>query len=1125
MAKLKIKGNRNTLGTYNIGSGFNDVVNCIVEEPYSGKTYVGGNFTTFNELSQRCLIRLNSDGSKDTSFDIGSGFDFDGGSPGGIFSVVVDIDGKIYVGGWFGRYSGVTVGYALIKLNVDGSIATEFDISGGFNNQVTDLVLNSDRKIYAVGSFKQFSSGYQYYLIRLNTDGTKDTGFNIGIAPWLGGFNENGNLNQIELDTNQKVFVCGIVSNYNGNGIYGLIKFNIDGTVDTSFVPDITDRPSAIKLDSNNNLYAGGDATVMFGPQQGYLVRLDTGGTIDTSFDGGIKYNASVNEIDIDIDGKILVGGTFTTFNGLTQEHLLRLNTDGTKDYSFNIGRGFYSDTGDGGIYCVSSISGKTYVGGIFNTYQGISQPYFIRLNSDGSNDMSRISNNLLGFVGDSGKVQALNFNNDVFVDLSTEVILSGLTEPISFYMYLDSNNYTSVATVIYSSQYTDTVTRNVLIIFLSGNYLTVQCGEGVLEAKKVDITNFSGQTIFVEIKRTDNSGTGADITYIKFNNVEQTLVNVDTFFGIFQEFNIGVVLNLNNMEYIFKLYDATIWNLRIPGRNYWKGYPGNLDSGWVDQIGTNNGSVSGTTKTTRTIIVPKYNRLELKTDYQLEASSLFSRMTLQPSNILKYLINQTIAGLKIDGVWELGDCLYVRGVHTSQAACLNWIKNAHNSTLVNSPIFIPKQGIKGDGVSSYINNNYNPYTQGVNFTTYEASLFFRSHTLGTTNGKFLLGATQTSPLRYTTVSYYTTGGAELIYLNNYLPTNTVNISSDDILGATKTGITPINVQGYLNGYATGDTLTTTSWAGVAPYDLIELGMNQNDTKYAQYNGDITFSWYGGYLNPTKVLALNTRIKYFYDNLKLSDNYDDDAYILFLRMTSEPTTALKSLINTTIVNLKAAGIWNRLDVLYMFNLHNSQAATLNWKSQINDCAIIGTGVTFRTKVGFKGDGTSSYLRLNYDPGTAGGYYQRYDCMHGFMAATMPTSDSVIYGLRRSDNYINVQYYISANEYVHLNETGVNGFYTGTLSGNTIYQFNRTSSTSGSWYINGGSKTDFTKTAVNYVPYTSTGWHALGWNDYNTPKYSNVELSNLFAGGSLTESENTSLYNILNYFNTNVGETF
>lgn len=201
-------------------------------------------------------------------------------------------------------------------------------------------------------------------------------------------------------------------------------------------------------------------------------------------------------------------------------------------------------------------------------------------------------------------KYDVLNFNDDVFVDFGSSPILSGLTEPISFYLYLDTNNYSNYATVLYLSDATNVDTKNQLLVALKDNYLMVQCGINTsMGHQMIDITNFINRPIFVEIKRTDNIGGGADIEYIKIDGMSQFLTHSDITFGIYQQpLRIGTFYNPNNSSYVFKLYSATIWDLDIPGRNHWKGYTGNVDTGWLDQTGNNNGSVTGTVKTTRKI-------------------------------------------------------------------------------------------------------------------------------------------------------------------------------------------------------------------------------------------------------------------------------------------------------------------------------------------------------------------------------------------------------------------------------------------------------------------------------------------------------------------------------------------
>lgn len=95
---------------------------------------------------------------------------------------------------------------------------------------------------------------------------------------------------------------------------------------------------------------------------------------------------------------------------------------------------------------------------------------------------------------------------------------------------------------------------------------------------------------------------------------------------------------------------------------------------------------------------------------YESEALALFARMDEQPSDSLKILINTTIKSLKDSGVWSKLDAVYFRNVHTAQAALLNWIKNTHDSTLANSPIWSPYQGFICTA-GKYINTNIDPTT------------------------------------------------------------------------------------------------------------------------------------------------------------------------------------------------------------------------------------------------------------------------------------------------------------------------------------------------------------------------------------------------------------------------------
>jgi uncharacterized delta-60 repeat protein len=100
-------------------------------------------------------------------------------------------------------------------------------------------------------------------------------------------------------------------------------------------------------------------------------------GTPDTSFSTGTGFGNAVRTLAVQSDGKIIVGGLFTAFNGTTVDRIARLNADGTLDGSFT------SNTLVGSVYAVVVQSdGKVIVGGAFTNR-------IARLNADGTTDTS----------------------------------------------------------------------------------------------------------------------------------------------------------------------------------------------------------------------------------------------------------------------------------------------------------------------------------------------------------------------------------------------------------------------------------------------------------------------------------------------------------------------------------------------------------------------------------------------------------------------------------------------------------------------------------------------------------------------------------------------------------------
>ena len=212
-------------------------------------------------------------------------------------------------------------------------------------------------------------------FLRLNSDGSQDDSFNIGT-----GFSNNLleaiNPNSITIQSDGKILAGGRFTTYNGVSTNYIIRLNSDGSRDTSF-------NTAYIYQWVNLILLQSDGKILFGGLSGRIERLNSDGSQDTSFESAY-INDTVYSIVIQSDGKILVGGNFTSYNGVTSNRIIRLNTDGSRDTTFVIGTGF-----NGTVYSIAVQSdGKILVGGSFTAYNGvIFKRTIIRLNTDGSID------------------------------------------------------------------------------------------------------------------------------------------------------------------------------------------------------------------------------------------------------------------------------------------------------------------------------------------------------------------------------------------------------------------------------------------------------------------------------------------------------------------------------------------------------------------------------------------------------------------------------------------------------------------------------------------------------------------------------------------------------------------
>ena len=368
-------------------------------------------------------------GSLDTSFNtIDEGYDIISGTDNRVYCSKIQSDGKIVIGGIFTKYNGVNVN-KIARLNTDGTLDTTFNIGTGFSTAIAEqgilkIVLQADSKILVVGTFTSYNGITCKDLVRLNSNGTLDTSFNIGL-----GFNNT--ISSISIQSNGKLFVCGAFTTFNNIPTNYLVKLNSDGSIDSSFDStnsgaDATINDLAIQTDGK--VIIGGSFSNYAGIPQNKIARLNTDGTLDSSFNIGTGFSNSntaykVNSIAIQTDGKIIAGGNFTSFNGINIKNLIRLNTDGSIDTNF------ITVTSNAMIYEIKlQTDGKIIIlcNGTF-FYNSISRFKIARINTDGALDTTfeRENSAFVGYLYNT-EITWSNTFDSVEIQSDGQIILTG---------------------------------------------------------------------------------------------------------------------------------------------------------------------------------------------------------------------------------------------------------------------------------------------------------------------------------------------------------------------------------------------------------------------------------------------------------------------------------------------------------------------------------------------------------------------------------------------------------------------------------------------------------------------------------------------------------------------------
>jgi uncharacterized delta-60 repeat protein len=302
------------------------------------------------------------------------------GTDGDVNVIVLQKDGKTLIGGLFTNVGGQPRNY-IARLNADGSIDATFN--PGANDVVNAIAIQADGKILVGGNFTTLGGQPRNSIGRLNEHGSLDTAFNPGAT------GPNGHLSPVHavaLQADGKILIGGNFTALNGQPRTGIARLNADGSLDTTFdlgVSGAYDSVLAVALQADGKILIGGRFTTLGGQQRFNLGRLNPDGSLDTAFNPDL-INIEVETIALQPDGKILVGGNFQSLGGQPRNGIGRLNSDGSIDSAFNPGTNGFSPRV---LTIVLQADGKILVGGNFQSLGGQRRTSLGRLNPDGSVD------------------------------------------------------------------------------------------------------------------------------------------------------------------------------------------------------------------------------------------------------------------------------------------------------------------------------------------------------------------------------------------------------------------------------------------------------------------------------------------------------------------------------------------------------------------------------------------------------------------------------------------------------------------------------------------------------------------------------------------------------------------
>jgi uncharacterized delta-60 repeat protein len=295
---------------------------------------------------------------------------------------------------------------------VDGSVQSSYTvaITGGSTPGLYTTCVQGDARMLVGGSFTAINGFPAGNIGRIPGTGTPD--FDPGTGT-------NGTVLCTAVQDDGKVLIGGQFTAVNGEARGGLARLHADGSLESTVTFDTgsgaNGAVTGLSIQPDGKILVWGQFTVFNGQSRGRLARLNPDGTLEsiTTFNPGTGANDTIWTALVQPNGRILLGGNFTAINGQTRNRIARLNANGTLESTatFNPGTGANAP-----VLCLALMGdGRILAGGEFTSIDDRTRGRIVRLSAAGAVESSNTFSTGTGFNASVHSI-ALQGNGDALV-------------------------------------------------------------------------------------------------------------------------------------------------------------------------------------------------------------------------------------------------------------------------------------------------------------------------------------------------------------------------------------------------------------------------------------------------------------------------------------------------------------------------------------------------------------------------------------------------------------------------------------------------------------------------------------------------------------------------------------